>query len=141
MSHQIDHIGIAVPNLEEAITTFTQGFGLTVSLREEVLSQKVDLAFLGKDGTQLELLSPTDPSSPLQKFLDKKGSGIHHICFRVADIRLELARLEKLGHKIIDKEPRPGANNTIIAFVHPAGFHGVLIELCQKLDSEVTDSP
>jgi len=128
----VDHIGIATRALEDDIKNYEQNFGCVLDLREEVPSQKVKLAFLKSDNTLIELLTPTDPSSALAKFLDTRGPGIHHICFRVPDIKAELARLKKLGHKLIDETPRPGAHGSLIAFIHPKSTGGALIELCQR---------
>ncbi len=127
----IDHIGIAVENLEASIAFYQRSFGLSVELREEVPTQKVALAFLSLPGTRLELLMPTAPESAIAKFLLSHGPGMHHLCYRVRDIRAELLRLKALGHKLIDETPRPGAHNTLIAFLHPKGCEGVLTELCE----------
>jgi len=127
----LDHIGIAVPNLDTSIAFYQRSFGLAVELREKVPSQKVELAFLALPGTRLELLMPTAPESAIGKFLQSHGPGMHHVCYRVRDIRAELHRLQSLGHKLIDETPRPGAHNTLIAFLHPKGCEGVLTELCE----------
>ncbi len=131
--YPIDHIGIATRNLEEDIKAYQDNFGCVLDLTEEVPSQKVKLAFLKSDNTLIELLTPTDPSSTLARFLESRGPGLHHICFRVPDIAAELKRLKKMGHKLIDEVPRPGAHNSQIAFIHPKSTNGTLIELCQRL--------
>ncbi len=130
--YPIDHIGIATNNLEDDIKAYQDNFGCILDLTEEVPSQKVRLAFLKSENTLIELLTPTDSSSTLAKFLEKKGPGLHHICFRVPDIKAELQRFKELGHKLIDEVPRPGAHNSLIAFIHPKSTGGTLIELCQR---------
>ena len=129
----IDHIGLAVPDLESAAKIYQSAFGGQVEEPQEIASQNVILTFIHLQNTKIELLSPTSPSSNLQKFLDKRGPGLHHICYKVDDIEREMKALEKLGHKLIDKAPRIGAHNTLIAFLHPGTFEGVLIELCQTV--------
>ena len=129
--YPLDHLGIAVTKLDAAISEYERNFGFKLHLRERIESQKVELCFLKLDNTLIELLTPTHPSSTLQKFMDKRGPGLHHICYRVTDINAELRRLSALGHDLIDKEPRPGADNTLIAFIHPKTLGGVLTELCQ----------
>lgn len=131
MNYEIDHIGIAVLDLEAAIAEYGKSFGLAVELREDIPTQGVRLAFLKTHLARIELLAPTSESSALKKFLDARGPGLHHICYRVDDIRTELAALEAKGLKLIDKIPRHGAKNTEIAFIHPKSCGGVLTELCQ----------
>jgi len=131
MNYALDHVGIAVTDLDQALEEYRRNFGFHVDLRELIESQKVELAFLKLPSTKIELLMPTDPSSPLQKFLDKSGPGLHHVCYRVEDIEAELQRLEQLGHQLIDRTPRPGAHGSRIAFIHPKTLAGVLTELCQ----------
>lgn len=127
----LDHIGIAVPELEPAIENYQKAFGYTLELREHIPNQQVDLAFLTLENTKIELLAPSSPSSTLTKFLENRGQGLHHLCYEVSNIELELSRFEKLGYTLIDKVPRPGAHGTKIAFLHPRHFNGVLTELCQ----------
>ena len=131
MKQVLDHVGIAVENLDLAIADYLSKFGFKLELREKVASQKVELAFLKLDNTKIELLTPTSPESTLRKFLDSRGPGLHHICYEVADIVAELKRLKDLGLKLIDETPRAGAHNTLIAFLHPKSTAGVLTELCQ----------
>ena len=131
MPQQLDHVGIAVTDLDASIAFYQRSFGFTVELRESVPSQNVEVAFLGLPGTKIELLAPLSESSSLTKFLKTRGPGLHHICYRVADIRKELARLKALGHVLIDESPRPGAHHSLIAFVHPKSCEGVLTELCE----------
>lgn len=129
---KIDHIAIAVPNLDEAISLYTGLLGKAPESIEEVDEQKVRAAFFGVDDTNLELLEPTAPESPIAKFLEKNGrGGLHHLCVEVEDIDATLARLKEAGVKLIDEEPKIGAHNKRIAFVHPKSTGGVLIELSQ----------
>lgn len=128
----IDHIGIAVENLDDSIDFYREAFGLELDLREKVDSQKVEIAFLDCGNTLIELLTPTSPDSALAKFIASKGPGIHHICFRVNDIHAQLKRYEADGYQLIDREPRPGAHGSRIAFIHPKSMGGVLIELCER---------
>ena len=128
----IDHIGIATDNLDRDMELYRNGFNCVVDLVEEVPSQGVKLVFLKSENTLIELLTPTDPKSSIQKFLASRGPGLHHICFRVPDIKKELKRYESLGYTLIDKEPRPGAHHSLIAFIHPKSTSGTLIELCQR---------
>lgn len=132
MSFPIDHIGIAVADLDAAIGEYQKNFGFAVDLRESVASQNVELAFLRLPNILLELLMPTSDTNAVAKFLKSRGPGLHHICYRVPDIRAELTRLEGLGFQLIDKQPRPGAHNSLIAFIHPKSTGGVLTELCER---------
>jgi methylmalonyl-CoA/ethylmalonyl-CoA epimerase len=132
MNYPLDHIGIATQNLDEAVANYHRDFGFELNLRETVPSQNVEVAFLSLPNTLIELLAPTSAQCNLQKFLDTHGPGLHHICYRVGDIRAELARLKGLGHRLIDETPRPGAHKSQIAFLHPKTMGGVLIELCQR---------
>ena len=132
MQHlKLDHIGIAVQNLEESIQFYLKNFGLALDLREEVPSQQVEVAFLNLANTKIELLSPLSETSTLASFLAKRGPGMHHLCYETHDINAELARLRSLNFTLIDQTPRPGAHNTLIAFIHPKSCQGVLTELCQ----------
>ncbi len=126
----IDHIGIAVKNIQEAAQVY-ELLGLEVKNIEEVPSQKVRVAMLPLGESKIELLEPTDPESPIQKFMDKKGSGIHHLAVAVDDVAAELEKLKKEGVRLINEEPVPGAGGALIAFVHPKETQGVLLELCQ----------
>lgn len=127
----IDHIGIAVANLDEAIAFYQQKLGAKMSLRETIEASGVELAFIDTGKSKVELLAPTSSDSKLAKFLASRGPGIHHICYEVQDIRAELARLQQEGCELIDSVPRPGAAKSEIAFVAPASFMGVLTELVQ----------
>lgn len=128
----LDHVGIAVLDLEKSISRYESDFGFKVELRESLPEQKIELAFLKLENTSLELLSASAPDSSISNFLSKRGEGLHHVCYRVKDINAELSRLAGLGYKLIDEKPRHGARNTLIAFVHPKNAQGVLTELCQK---------
>jgi methylmalonyl-CoA/ethylmalonyl-CoA epimerase len=128
----IEHIGIAVSNLENAISFYENVLGLTCYNIEEVPEQKVKTAFFMVGQTKIELLESTDPEGPIGKFIEKKGEGIHHIAFAVSDIEDQLAHAEKLGVKLIDTVPRKGAEGLDIAFLHPKSTAGVLMEFCEN---------
>lgn len=127
----VDHIGIAVPDLDAAILLHASTAGTSLTLREKLVDRGVELAFLNTGGTKLELLMPLRDDTPIATFLAKRGPGLHHICYRVDNIRQEMERLKHLGAKLIDTSPRPGASGTIIAFLEPQSFSGVLTELCE----------
>jgi len=134
----IEHIGIAVSNLEAAVSFYENVLGLTCYNIEEVPDQKVRTAFFMVGETKIELLESTDPEGPVGKFIMKKGEGIHHIAFAVDKIEDQLAHAELMGVKLIDHTPRKGAEGLDIAFLHPGSTCGVLVELCEnkKLKSE-----
>ncbi|MCO6430634.1 MAG: methylmalonyl-CoA epimerase [Deltaproteobacteria bacterium] len=132
MMYPVDHIGIAVADLDSAVKPYQSEFGYSLDLREEVPSQKVEVAFLKAPNMLIEFIAATSPDSAVSKFLEKRGPGLHHICYRVTDIRAELGRFASLGYTLIDKEPRPGAHGSLIAFIHPREMQGVLTELCQR---------
>jgi len=127
---KLDHIGIAVKSLESA--KIYQDLGLDVQHIETVETQRVKTAFLSVGDSNLELLEPTSPDSPIAKFIEKRGEGIHHICLRVDDIEAHLARLKDAGYRLINEAPVPGAHGCRVAFLHPAAGNGVLIELSEK---------
>ena len=129
---QIEHIGIAVINLESAIDFYERVMGLKCYKIEEVADQKVRTAFLKVGETKIELLESTDPEGPIGKFIEKRGEGIHHIAFSVEKIEEHLAHAQNMGVKLIDSTPRKGAENLDIAFIHPKSASGVLIELCEN---------
>ncbi|MBS7385104.1 MAG: methylmalonyl-CoA epimerase [Candidatus Egerieousia sp.] len=132
LSH-IEHLGIAVKSLEEAIPYYEQVLGLKCYSIEEVADQKVRTAFFKIGQTKLELLESTDPEGTIAKFIEKKGEGIHHLAFAVEDgVQNALTELEGKGVKLIDKAPRKGAEGLNIAFLHPKSTIGVLTELCEK---------
>lgn len=128
---RIDHIGIAVSNLDEAIATY-EALGLTSQGVEEVAEQKVRVAFLPCGDSEIELLESTEPDGPIAKFIEKKGPGIQHIAIRVDNIEEAIADMQGKGWKMIDEKPRYGAGNASIAFVHPKSSGGVLLELTQR---------
>lgn len=128
----IEHIGIAVESLEEAIPFYEKTFGLKCYSVEEVKDQKVKTAFFKVGQTKIELLESTDPEGPIGKFLEKKGQGVHHIAFAVKDLPARLEELEKKDVKLIDRSPRKGAEGLNIAFLHPKSTFGVLTELCEE---------
>jgi methylmalonyl-CoA/ethylmalonyl-CoA epimerase len=129
----LDHIGIAVGDLAQALAFYRDALGLEVEPPEEVASQRVRAHFVPVGEAALELLEPTSPDSPIAKFIEKRGPGVHHVTLRVDDIREALARLTARGVRLIDASPREGAEGALIAFVHPASTHGVLVELKQRL--------
>jgi len=131
MIEKINHIGIAVPNLDEAIETYNK-LGFTILGREIVASQKVEVAMIQIGESHIELLQPTAEDSPIAKFLEKKGPGIHHLAVSVDDIDKALQEYEQKGIRMIDTVPRDGAHGTKIAFVHPKSTNGVLLELCME---------
>lgn len=132
MKATLDHIGIAVGDLGQALAFYRDALGLEVEPPEEVASQRVRAHFVPVGEATLELLEPTAPDSPIAKFVEKRGPGVHHITLRVDDIREALARLKARGIRLIDESPREGAEGALIAFVHPASAHGVLVELKQR---------
>ncbi|MDO5115106.1 MAG: methylmalonyl-CoA epimerase [Synergistaceae bacterium] len=131
---KINHIGVAVANLEEALNFYTNGIGLGVTGRETVDEQKATVAFIPCGEARFELLESTSPDGPIGKFLAKNGGrgGLHHVAIEVDDIEEALASLKARGMKLIDETPRIGAGGSKIAFVHPKTTDGVLIELCQE---------
>jgi methylmalonyl-CoA/ethylmalonyl-CoA epimerase len=128
----IEHIGIAVTNLEEAIKFYENVLGLTCYNIEEVADQKVKTAFFMVGQTKIELLQSTDPAGPIGRFIEKKGEGIHHIAFSVEKIEEQLIHAANMGITLIDCKPRKGAEGLDIAFLHPKATSGVLIELCEN---------
>ena len=131
MIKYISHIGIAVKNLDEAIEVYEK-LGLQLEGIEEVPSQMVKVAFFPCGETRLELLMPTSPESPIAKFIENRGEGIQHIALAVDNVTEELNKAQEKGFRLIDAQPRPGAHNSEIAFLHPKSTLGVLIELCQE---------
>jgi methylmalonyl-CoA/ethylmalonyl-CoA epimerase len=131
MLSKINHIGIAVHSIDETLPFYRDNLGMACAGLEEVAEQKVKVAMLQVGESKIELLEPTSPDSPVAKFLEKSGPGIHHIAYEVADIEAAIATLQKDGVRMIDTVPRNGAHGTKIAFVHPKSSTGVLTELCQ----------
>jgi methylmalonyl-CoA epimerase len=128
----IDHIGVAVKNLEPAEEFYSGALGLSVKEHEIVENQKVKVAFIPVSGSEVELLESTDPAGPVTKYIDAKGEGIQHLAFRVENLDEALRELKEKGVRLIDNEPRPGAGGARIAFIHPSETCGVLIELCER---------
>ena len=128
----LDHVGIAVRDLEDALTFYRDVLGLDVEPAEDVPSQGVRAHFVPAGAAALELLEATAPDSPVARFLERRGPGLHHITLRVDDIDATIARLKAKGARLIDESPRPGAHGARVAFVHPASAHGVLVELRQQ---------
>jgi methylmalonyl-CoA/ethylmalonyl-CoA epimerase len=131
MKATLDHVGIAVKDLAGALRFYADALGLAVEGTEEVPSQNVRAHFIRVGEARLELLEATAPDSPIARYVEKHGAGIHHITLRVDDLDGALAALKAKGIRLIDEEPRPGAGGSRIAFVHPVGTHGVLVELKQ----------
>ena len=131
MEMKVEHIGIATRSIEEALRFWRDALGLEVRHTETVEEQGVRVAMLPVGEPRIELLEPTGDSSPIAKFLEKRGPGIHHVAVRVADIRASLAQLKAAGARLIDEEPRTGAGGCLVAFVHPSSSGGVLLELVE----------
>ena len=131
---KIEHIGIAVKDLEVSNKLFASLFGEKHYKEEEVLSEGVKTSFFKSGPNKIELLQATNSDSPIAKFIDKKGEGIHHIAFAVSDIKSEIERLKKEGFTVLNEVPKKGADNKLVAFLHPKTTNGVLIELCQEID-------
>ena len=128
---KINHLGIATNGIDEALKFWSDALGLENVHTEIVEDQKVRVAMLPLGESRVELLEPTSDDSPISKFLEKRGGGVHHIAVEVEDIKASLAKLKEQGMRLIDEEPRVGAENCLVAFVHPSSTHGVLLELIQ----------
>ncbi len=133
---KIEHIGIAVKDLEASNSLFAKLLGVPHYKTEEVVSEGVKTSFFKSGPNKVELLEATNPESPIAKFLEKKGEGIHHIAFAVNDIVAEIARLSEEGFVVLNETPKKGADNKLVAFLHPKGTNGVLVELCQEIKAE-----
>lgn len=129
---KIEHLGIAVSNLEESIPLFEQLLNTPCYKTEEVDTEGVKTAFFQTGESKIELLEATNEDSPIKKFIDRKGEGIHHIAFDVDNIEAEMKRLSALGFQLLNETPKAGADNKLICFLHPKSTNGVLIELCQE---------
>jgi methylmalonyl-CoA/ethylmalonyl-CoA epimerase len=138
MVRKIDHIGIAVSSLEEGLG-FYEALGLACVGRETVASQQVEVAFIEVGESRIELLEPTGPRSPIARFLEKRGQGIHHVCLQVNDLESRLAELKAAGIRLINNGPVVGAGGCRVAFVHPGSAGGVLIELSQPGPAGITE--
>jgi methylmalonyl-CoA/ethylmalonyl-CoA epimerase len=130
---KIEHIGIAVNSLEVSNVLFEKLFGVPPYKQEEVESEGVKTSFFMNGPNKIELLEATNSNSPIAKFLEKKGEGIHHIAFDVEDILAEIDRLKGEGFVVLNEIPKKGADNKLVAFLHPKGTNGVLVELCQEI--------
>ncbi len=131
--NKIEHIGIAVLNIKNSNELFSKLLGTTPYKFEEVKSEGVTTSFFKTGESKIELLEATNPDSPIAKFIAKKGEGIHHIAFDVADIHAEMQRLKAEGFILLSEEPKLGADNKLVCFLHPKSSNGVLIELCQQI--------
>jgi methylmalonyl-CoA/ethylmalonyl-CoA epimerase len=132
MLRKIEHLGIAVKNIEESLKTFEVLLGSGCYKMEEVQSEGVKTAFIQIGESKIELLQATNPDSPIAKYLEKRGPGIHHIAFDVDDLQMEIDRLTEEGFTLINRSPKDGADNKLIAFLHPKSTEGILVELCQE---------
>jgi len=132
--NKIEHIGIAVKNLEASNELFASVLGTNHYKIEEVLSEGVTTSFFKAGPNKIELLEATNPNSPIAKFIEKKGEGIHHIAFAVTDIYSEITRLKSEGFLVLNDTPKKGADNKLVVFLHPKSSNGVLVELCQDIE-------
>jgi methylmalonyl-CoA/ethylmalonyl-CoA epimerase len=135
MKAVLDHIGIAVGDVEEALAFYRDALGLEVDVPEDVPAQRVRVHVIPLGGSALELLEATSPDSAVARFLARRGPGLHHVTLRVPDIRAALGRLKARGVRLVDEAPRAGAGGSLVAFVHPASTQGVLVELKQAADA------
>jgi methylmalonyl-CoA/ethylmalonyl-CoA epimerase len=133
MIGKIEHIGIAVKNIEDANKVYTHLLGITPYKREEVESEMAVTSFFKTGENKVELLEAKSPESAISKFIEKRGEGLHHIAFEVDNIMVEMERLKNLGFTLLSDKPKRGADNKLICFVHPKSTNGVLIELCQEI--------
>src|SRR5437867_6547163 len=129
MKAVLDHVGIAVKGLTAALAFYRDALGLEIEAPEEVVSQRVRAHFVPVGESKLELLEATAPESPIAKSIEKRGPGLHHITLRVEDLHAALSQLKARGARLIDEQPRPGAEGALVAFIHPSSAHGVLVEL------------
>lgn len=130
---KVEHIGIAVKALEQALPLYETLLNTPCYKTEAVDSEKVNTAFFRQGDTKIELLESTDPEGVIARFIEKKGEGIHHIAFEVADIEAEMARLRAEGFTLLNETPKKGADHKLVCFLHPKGTNGVLVELCQEI--------
>jgi methylmalonyl-CoA/ethylmalonyl-CoA epimerase len=132
MNFKVEHIGIAVKDLNASISLYEQLLGSPCYKTESVPSEQVDTAFFLQDHTKIELVASNDPEGIITKFIEKKGEGLHHIAFEVPDIIGEMSRLKNAGFTLLNEQPKKGADNKLVCFIHPKNCNGVLIELCQS---------
>lgn len=140
MIKKIDHLGIAVRSIDEAINYYEKALGLSCGGREEVPSQKIKTAFFIVDNVRLELLEPTSVDSPISKFIEKNGEGLHHVAFETDDITGQLQQANQAGCRLLQEVPVEGAGGKLIAFLHPKSTHGVLTEFCTVTKREKEQS-
>jgi methylmalonyl-CoA/ethylmalonyl-CoA epimerase len=131
LRYELDHVAVAVPDLEEAAKAYVEGLGIALGGVEVVEDQGAKVGFFDVGGPRIELVQPTGPDTPLAKFLEKRGPGLHHIALKVDDIAAALERLKGAGVRLIDEEPREGAGGKKVAFIHPKAMGGLLLELVQ----------
>lgn len=129
---KVEHIGIAVKNLDISVSVFEKLLNSPCYKTELVESEKVNTAFFKQGETKIELLESTDPDGIIARFIEKKGEGLHHIAFEVDDIEAEMERLKKAGFMLLNEKPKPGADNKLVCFLHPKNCNGVLVELCME---------
>jgi len=134
--HKIEHIGIAVKSLETSIPLYEALLNTPCYKTEEVTTEKVRTAFFAVGESKIELLESTDPQGVIARYIEKKGEGMHHIAFAVEDIYAEMDRLRAAGFELLNPEPKPGADNKLVCFLHPKGTTGVLVELCMEVKGE-----
>ena len=132
MLDDVDHVGIAVADLEEAVEHYRRAFGIEPAHRETVEDQGVEEVLFRAGTSYIQLVRPLGPETPVGRFLDRRGEGVHHVGYRVRDVAATLERLRDLGVPLVDERPRRGSRGTTVAFVHPKGFMGVLVELVQE---------
>jgi methylmalonyl-CoA/ethylmalonyl-CoA epimerase len=132
MLSEIDHVGIAVENLDESVEHYRRAFGVEPAHREVVADQGVEEVLFAVGGSYIQLLGALGPQTPVGRFLKERGPGMHHVAYRVRDVAAAIARMKTEGVRLIDQEPRPGSRGTSIAFVHPKSMGGVLVELVQE---------
>lgn len=136
MIKRLEHIGIAVKDLDAANALYTRLLGVPPYKQEEVESEKVQTSFFQTGQSKIELLVGTAPESAISRYIEKRGEGIHHMAFEVQDIKAEMARLATEGFRILNEEPKKGADNKLVCFIHPKSANGVLVELCQTIPAE-----
>ena len=134
MDFKVEHIGIAVKDLNASISLYEQLLGSPCYKTESVASEQVETAFFLQNHTKIELVASTDSQGVIAKFIEKKGEGLHHIAFEVPDIIIEMDRLKNAGFTLLNEQPKKGADNKLVCFIHPKNCNGVLIELCQSTD-------
>jgi methylmalonyl-CoA/ethylmalonyl-CoA epimerase len=131
MIRRLDHIAIAVPDLQRALTRFAEDLGLPLAGTEDVPTEKTSTAFLPVEGTRIELVTPMGGEGPLVKFIEKRGGGLHHLCFETDDLEGDVAKLKAKGWEFLSPGPKPGAHGTRVIFAHPRSCEGVLVELAE----------